>query len=78
MMRGEYAEDPSSRECSLTVLFIHIFKVIVNQKIPGVVGMCVYVCVCLPVYGPEKILCLGTPTLQFQPVRQSVADGACP
>ena len=29
-------------------------------------------------YGPEKFLSLATPTLQAQPVRQSVADGACP
>ena len=32
----------------------------------------------LAVCGPEKILSLATPTLQSQPMRQSVADGACP
>lgn len=35
-------------------------------------------CFFFPVYGPEKILSLATPTLQSQPMRKSAADGACP
>jgi hypothetical protein len=45
---------------------IHAFKIFVSQK-----GF-------LLMYSPEEILSLVTPTLQSQPVRQSVADGACP
>lgn len=66
MIRAESAEAPSCKEHNLTVLFIHIFKILVSQK-----GF-------LPVCGLEKILSLANPTFESQPVRQSVADGPCP
>lgn len=74
MARAESAKDASYKGHNLTVLFIYILKIFVSQKVLGFV--CVCVCVLFfffffwPVYGPEKILSLATPTLQSQPVRK--------
>lgn len=79
MIRARSAKDASCKGHNLITPFIHVFKIFVHQKgffFFGGVGV-VLLCF-LAVYGPEKILSLATPTLQFQPMRQSVADGACP
>lgn len=77
MIRAGSAKDASCKGHNLTTPFIHVFKIFVNQKGFFFGGGC-FVLFFLAVYGPEKILSLATPTLQSQPMRQSVADGACP
>ena len=63
------AKDTSCKGHNLTTLFIHVFKICVNQKgfffFGG--GEC-FVLGFLAVCGPEKILSLATPTLQSQPM----------
>ena len=78
MIRAGSAKDASCKGHNLTTLFIHVFKIFVNQKGFFFGGGGWFVLGFLAVCGPEKILSLATPTLQSQPMRQSVADGACP